>query len=44
MISILEMLRDKTEGRRTPEEEEVLEASSTSCAWRTCAMAGAAAA
>jgi Domain of unknown function (DUF1844) len=25
MIAILEMLRDKTEGRRTPEEEEVLE-------------------
>jgi hypothetical protein len=25
MISILEMLRDKTEGRRTPEEDEVLE-------------------
>jgi hypothetical protein len=25
MISLLEILRDKTEGRRTPEEEEVLE-------------------
>jgi hypothetical protein len=25
MISILEMLHDKTEGRRTPEEDEVLE-------------------
>lgn len=25
IISVLEMLRDKTEGRRTPEEEQVLE-------------------
>ena len=25
MIAILEMLRDKTEGRRTPQEQEVLE-------------------
>ena len=25
LIGILEMLRDKTEGRRTPREEEVLE-------------------